>query len=217
MPVVTYALIAVNALVFFYFFMLPEPELLGFVDNYALVPAFVSSGRKLLTLFTSMFMHASLGHILGNMIFLNIFGDNLEDKLGHVKYLAYYLVCGLGASFLQILVDPSSTIPNLGASGAIAGVMGGYLLLFPREPIDVLFSFGLVLREATLPAYTMLFYWFIAQLFSGFGSLALGDQMMGGVAFFAHVGGFLTGFLFLLPFKNRLLVQRSGRSRFWPA
>ncbi len=203
-PIINYFLIGLNILVFIYMFSLGSSGLEEFIDRFALTPDHVTSGRNLLSLLTAMFLHGGLGHIFGNMLFLNIFGDNLEDKLGHVKYLLFYLICGLGASGLQILIDPNSTVPNLGASGAIAGVMGGYLLLFPRHKIDILFSFGLFLRTATVPAYFMLFYWFVAQLFAGVGSLALVDQMTGGVAYFAHIGGFLTGVLLLFPFKNRL-------------
>lgn len=199
-PFVTYLLIAVNSLVFAYMFFLPENLLENFINNYALVPALVTQGQNLISLFTSIFMHGSLGHIFGNMLFLNIFGDNLEDTLGHIGYLLFYLVCGLGASGLQILVGPSSTIPNIGASGAIAGVMGGYLVLFPRHEVDVLFAFGWVLRRVRLPAYTMLFYWFLAQLLYGVGSL--GFPQMGGIAFFAHVGGFVVGFLLIWLFRR---------------
>lgn len=202
-PIITYLTIAVNTLVFLYMFSLPESSLDVFINSYSLIPAEAIKGINLYTLITSMFLHAGLGHILGNMLFLNIFGDNLEDRLGKLKYLLFYISCGLGASFLQIIVDPTSTIPNLGASGAIAGVMGGYLLLFPNHRVDVLFSFGYLMREVTVPAYTMLFYWFIAQLFSGVGELAM--SVSGGIAFFAHIGGFLTGYLLLLPFKQKLL------------
>lgn len=203
-PFVNYILMAINVLVFGYSFLLPEDLLLSFIDKYALIPALIVQGKNLSSLITSMFLHGGLGHLIGNMLFLNIFGDNLEDKLGHIKYLLYYFVCGLGASILQIVISPGSTIPNLGASGAIAGIMGGYLVLFPRHQIDILFSFGFTLRQARVPAYFMLFYWFIAQLFSGVGSLAFMDQSMGGVAYFAHIGGFATGWLLISPFKKRL-------------
>jgi len=146
-----------------------------------------------------MFLHGGLGHIAGNMLFLNIFGDNLEDKLGHFRFFFFYLICGLGASFLQLSTDLTSTIPSLGASGAIAGVMGGYLVLFPKQQIDVLFSFGLSLRKMTVPAFTMLAYWFIAQLFSGVGTL--GMESMGGVAYFAHIGGFTSGWILISLFR----------------
>jgi len=203
-PLVSYFLIGINVLVFFFSLALPEIELEGFINDYALIPALIVQRRQLYSLLTSMFMHGGLGHLLSNMLFLNIFGDNLEDKLGHFKYLFFYLFCGLGASALQIFVQPFSQIPNLGASGAIAGVMGGYLVLFPRHKIDILFSLGWGLRQTTVPAYFMLFYWFGAQLLTGFGSLTYLDETMGGVAYFAHIGGFLTGWLLI-----RLLVRPS--------
>jgi len=203
-PFITYFLMAINILVFGYMFLLPENLLMGFIDQYAIIPSLIVKGQNLFSLVSSMFLHGGIGHIIGNMLFLNIFGDNLEDKLGHIKYLLFYLVCGLGASALQILISPASAIPNLGASGAIAGVMGGYLVLFPRQKIDILFAFGWVLRRATIPAYFMLFYWFIFQLFSGAGSLAFMDKATGGVAYFAHIGGFLAGYLLIAPFKRKL-------------
>lgn len=204
-PVVTYTLIALNVLVFLYTFLLPGDLLEEFISAFALTPAVVVQGYGLLTFLTSMFLHGSVGHILGNMLFLNIFGDNLEDRLGHFRYLLYYLACGLGASFLQILVNPHSQVPMLGASGAIAGLMGGYLVLFPQEEIDVLFSFGWTLRQVTVPAYSMLFYWFLAQLLSGVG--ALGSFDGGGVAYFAHIGGFVTGAALILPFKHQGRIE----------
>lgn len=203
-PFVNYILMAVNILVFVYTFLLPEELLMNFFDQYAIIPALVVKGKNLYSLITSMFLHGGIGHIIGNMLFLNIFGDNLEDKLGHVKYLFYYLICGLAASGLQILIDPNSVIPNLGASGAIAGIMGGYLVLFPRHRIDILFSLGWSFRRTSVPAYFMLFYWFIAQLFSGAGSLVYMDEMMGGVAYFAHIGGFLAGWLIIYLGRKRL-------------
>lgn len=202
-PWVTYSLIFLNSLVFLYMIFLPENAFEEFVFSYALIPALVSRGQRLLTLISSIFLHGSLGHIIGNMLFLNIFGDNLEDKLGPLKYLIFYLLCGLGASGLQIAVSPFSPIPMLGASGAIAGVMGGYLVLYPRQPIDVLFTFGWVIRRVQMPAYTMLFYWFLIQLLSGVGSLGIAG--MGGVAYFAHIGGFVVGFLLISSLKRSFL------------
>lgn len=197
LPVITYFLISINVIIFAATFLLPEDLLEAFFQQYALIPAFIVKGQHLYTLLTAMFLHGSIGHIVGNMLFLNIFGDNLEDRLGHFKYLFYYLLCGLGASALQILVNPHSTIPNLGASGAIAGIMGGYLVLFPRHRIDILFSLGWSVRQATVPAYFMLFYWFVIQFFVGVGSLAFVDQSQGGVAYFAHLGGFAVGWLLM--------------------
>ena len=196
-PFVTYLLIGINILVFLYMFALPETSLEGFISSYAFVPAYL--GNNPFSLLSSMFLHGGLGHIAGNMLFLNIFGDNLEDKLGHFRFFFFYLICGLGASFLQLSTDLTSTIPSLGASGAIAGVMGGYLVLFPKQQIDVLFSFGLSLRKMTVPAFTMLAYWFIAQLFSGVGTL--GMESMGGVAYFAHIGGFTSGWILISLFR----------------
>lgn len=199
-PVMTYALIAANVLVFLYMWLLPPEAIDGFINAHALIPAHIAAGKDLITLFSSLFIHGSLGHIAGNMLFLYIFGDNLEDRLGHIKYLLYYFICGLGASMLQIIVDPASTIPNIGASGAIAGLMGGYLFLFPNNKVDVLFETGPFLEHGTVPAIAMLIYWFVAQLFYGAGSLAVPD--VGGVAYSAHVGGFITGFGILF-FKNK--------------
>lgn len=191
-PIITYLLIVINSLVFINTLMFSQSELMDFVNQYALIPAQILQGENLHTLVTSMFLHGSIGHIVGNMLFLNIFGDNLEDTLGRVKYLIFYFLSGLGASFLQIATDPTSTIPNLGASGAIAGVMGGYLVLFPKHRVDTLVYFGFSASRITVPAYTMLIYWFIAQFFYGVGTLAI--PAAGGVAYFAHVGGFITGF-----------------------
>lgn len=200
-PLITRCLIAVNIVVFLYLFSLSEQQLDTFINSYALIPAVILSGNNLKSLITSMFLHSSFGHLFGNMLFLNIFGDNLEHRLGHLRFLIFYFISGLGAALAQIVISPSSLVPILGASGAIAGVMGGYLFFFPNHPIDILFSFGWVVRDATVPAWSMLFYWFFFQLISGLGSLALPQE--GGIAYFAHLGGFLTGFLFAFVFKKR--------------
>jgi membrane associated rhomboid family serine protease len=210
LPFVTYILIGINVWVFFQMFTQSEAGLMTFINQFALFPNLVIQGQQLHTLITSIFLHGGIGHILGNMLFLYIFGDNLEDRLGHIKFLVWYLFCGVAASALQIFVDPTSSIPNVGASGAIAGVMGGYLVLFPREKIDTLIPLGFFLHRATVPAYFMLFYWFVIQLFSGFGSIALVDETVGGVAYFAHIGGFLAGFLTIIPFKHYLRSHRAG-------
>ncbi len=204
-PIMTPILIAVNVLVFLYMMTLGDMELERFAVSYAVIPSDIIRGVSLATLVTSLFLHAGIGHIVGNMLFLHIFGDNLEDMLGRIRYLFYYLISGIGASILQIATNPSSDIPNIGASGAIAGLMGGYLLLFPKNRIDVLIPFGLFMSRATVPAYTMLFYWFLVQFLTGAGSLGIGNE--GGIAYFAHVGGFLTGIVLLVPFKKSL--QRS--------
>lgn len=190
---ITYLLIGLNVLVLIWMLLISEAHLDGFLSLYALVPIEIVRGNNLTTLVTSIFLHGGIMHLAGNMLFLYIFGDNLEDYFGHFKFLLFYLLSGLAASGAQILVNPLSTIPMVGASGAIAGVMGGYLALFPRHRIDVLFSFGFFLRQATVPAFTMLFYWFVFQLLSGTGGLVLIDEAAGGVAYFAHIGGFAFG------------------------
>lgn len=191
-PFFTYLLIGLNTAVFIYTISLGQFELENFIRTYSLIPAQIIQGNNLYSLFSSMFLHGSLGHLISNMLFLRIFGDNLEDHLGHFKYLIFYFMCGLGASFLQILLKSGSTIPNLGASGAIAGLMGSYLVLFPYHEIEVLFVFGFLFRKATVPAMSMLVYWIVFQFLSGFGQLAVSSA--GGVAYFAHIGGFFTGF-----------------------
>ncbi len=202
-PFVNYLLIIINVAICIYTYTLPLPALEDFFNRFALTPALVLQGQNLLSFLTSMFLHAGLGHLLGNMLFLHIFGDNLEDYFGHFRYLIFYLACGLAADFAQIFIDPTSSIPQVGASGAIAGVMGGYLLLYPKHQIDILFSFGWWYDQATLPAWTMLFYWFLAQFFAGVGSLGMVEE--GGVAYFAHLGGFLAGMI--------LVKLRGGRKR----
>ena len=199
-PILTYALIFLNVIIFLYTISLPGENLERFFYSFSLIPFFVTKGERLYSFFTSMFLHASFGHLISNMIFLNIFGDNLEAKLGKIKYLLFYFLCGISASIFQIFTNPSSKIPMVGASGAIAGLMGGYLYLFPKRKIDVLFSFGWFLRVVTLPAWTMLFYWFFYQLIYGLGSLTL--PSIRGIAYFAHIGGFLTGFLTIKLWKK---------------
>lgn len=189
-PFVTYGLILANVAIFGYMLLLGS-EADAFVDRYALIPNEVIHGRDLMTLLTAMFLHGGFGHIIGNLLFLNIFGDNLEEHFGHLRFLIFYLGAGLAGSALQIAIDPSSTIPNLGASGAIAGVMGGYLVLFPHARVDILWSFGFF-GVSTVPASAMLVYWILFQFLFGFGSLGVGQ---GGVAYFAHIGGFAFGYL----------------------
>ena len=201
-PIITYLLIAANILIFVYMLLLPENLIDGFINSYGLIPAQITSGQNLITFITSMFIHGSIGHLAGNMIFLNIFGDNLENRLGHLKYLLFYFICGFVASIAQILVDPGSIIPQIGASGAIAGLMGGYLVLFPQNRVDVLFSFGRIISRGTVPAFAMRIYWFVFQMFSGVGSLA-SSQDIGGVAYLAHIGGFAAGFGIISIFKKR--------------
>ncbi|WP_068113648.1 rhomboid family intramembrane serine protease [Tropicimonas marinistellae] len=197
-PYVTIGLIAINVLVFLSTWHLfgDERALLRFYSEYALVPAFPSLHSYL----TSMFLHGGIFHILGNMLFLWIFGDNLEDEMGHLGFLLFYLASGVAAGFVHVTLSPGSMVPTVGASGAIAGVMGGYLLLFPRARIDILLIIIILIRIFTVPAWTMLVIWFGMQLVGG----AASDPNTGGVAYWAHAGGFVAGAIFALPVWLRL-------------
>jgi|TARA_B100001964_G_scaffold228142_1_gene278896 membrane associated rhomboid family serine protease len=193
-PIITYLLILLNILVFFYEVLLGSQNLLNdFIYDYGLVPLDISNGNRLYTLFTSMFMHGGFMHIFGNMLYLWIFGDNIEDYLGRTRFFEFYILSGLAASVLQIIVNPLSIIPNIGASGAIAGVLGAYLVTFPRAKVHCIVIFGFFIKWIKLPAFFVLFFWFVLQLFSGIGSLEYGTQGSGGVAYFAHIGGFIAG------------------------
>ena len=199
-PVVTYAIVAINVLVFIQQLALSPEELHHFFAHYGVVPARL----QLSDLFTSMFLHGGFMHLIGNMWFLWIYGDNVEDVLGRIKYLAFYLTGGVAGSLLQIAADPNTTIPNIGASGAIAAVMGAYLLKFPHARVLTLIPLFVVFFTRELPAYIILIYWFILQFFSGVGTLAESSTgASGGIAFFAHVGGFLMGMLLIKVLPSR--------------
>jgi membrane associated rhomboid family serine protease len=187
-PVVTYVLIALNALVFF--LELSSGE--AFIERWAFVPTrfLANPVADFPTLFTSMFMHAGWVHLLGNMLYLWIFGDNVEDRLGHGTFTVFYLLCGLGATFAQLAVSVGSNVPNLGASGAIAGVLGAYLIMFPRGRVNVLMGRAIV----AMPALVVLGLWILLQIFSSVGTFTTSEQTSGGgVAYMAHIGGFVTG------------------------
>jgi len=202
-PLVTYALIALNALLFFV-------ELSGgdaFIGKWAFVPSrfLANPFGDLLTLFTSMFMHAGWIHLGGNMLYLWIFGDNVEDRFGHIKFTIFYLLCGLAATFAQLVFSLGSNVPNLGASGAIAGVLGAYILLFPQAKVRVLQG----QRVIQVPALIVIGLWIVLQFFSGIGSIANAAQT-GGVAYMAHIGGFLAGFALTFLFRGSPRAQATG-------
>jgi len=197
-PYVTYSLIAINVLVFVITLPVMQDggfEARRFLADYALVPAFLSEGQGWQGLFTSMFLHAGFLHILGNMLFLWIFGDNLEEDFGHVGFLLFYLASGVGAGLIHWMAAPGSLVPTVGASGAIAGVMGGYLLMYPRAKVDILFIIVIIFKIVPVPAWLMLGIWFALQLFNG----AASDPDLGGVAYWAHAGGFIVGFALTVP------------------
>ena len=194
-PVVTYTLIALNIL----FFMAELIAGDAFIMAWSFVPVrfLADPAGDFFTIFTSMFMHAGLLHIGGNMLYLWIFGDNVEDRFGHLKYLIFYLVCGLAATFAQLAFSMGSDIPNLGASGAIAGVLGAYIVMFPQERVKVLLGNTV----SSVSALIVIGGWIVLQFFSGIGSLAnTGDT--GGVAYMAHIGGFAAGFALTLVFRG---------------
>jgi membrane associated rhomboid family serine protease len=187
-PVVTVVLVAVNLLAFLYQSTLPLPEMESFVRRYGMVPAAFSWADVV----TSMFLHGGLAHLLSNLLSLWIFGDNIEDRLGHGRYLAFYLLTGAAAALAHLYADPSSAVPTIGASGAIAGVMGGYLVLYPHSRV-ITWLPPLFLVE--VPAVLFLGLWFFLQVVSGVGNqlAAVPGEAVGGIAFWAHVGGFVVG------------------------
>lgn len=205
-PFVTYAIIAVNIAVFLWQMSLDQRAENFFIASYGVIPARILSGDGFETLVTSMFLHGGFMHIAGNMLFLWVFGDNLEDELGHGPFALFYAVSGLGAAAAQILAGPASTVPMVGASGAIAGVMGAYLLFFPKARVDVLFIIVIIFKVFPLPAWIVLGAWFGLQIFNGAATPLDG----GGVAYFAHVGGFVVGFFWVLP-----KWIREGGPDFW--
>lgn len=192
----TWGLILINFGVYFYLAQNPVMNA-NAIQRYALVPADVSQGRHLGTLVTSMFLHASLLHVGGNMLFLWIFGNNVEDQLGEIKYLILYFASGIAGSLLQVYITPTSTIPTLGASGAISGVLAAYVLYFPRARV---LTFIVPFFIFTLSAYIFIGYWIALQLLDAYLSLGVSG---GGVAFFAHIGGFVTGLILGILFRPR--------------
>src|SRR5580658_5707520 len=203
-PIVTTLLIVACALVFFFELSLDEYSRDYFINQYGLVPAHLWPP----TLVTSMFLHGGWAHIVGNMLFLWAFGKSLEDAMGHSKFLAFYLICGVAAGIAHVAINSYTRLPTVGASGAIAGVMGAYLVKFPRASIHSLILIIVFPVMVDIPAAFVLVYWFITQLFSEYGSITQTQVVNGGVAYAAHIGGFITGMI---------LVQFMGaRTRYFP-
>ena len=200
-PFVTYLLIGVNVLVFLYEAVLPRQELLALTNTFGMVPVRLALWREnpmeLLTLFTSMYLHGGWLHLLGNILYLWIFGNNVEDRTGHGGFFLFYTLCGVVAALVEALIGPGQTVPMIGASGAVAGVLGAYVLLFPRARVFVLVPLFFFFFTMRVPAVLMLGFWFVLQLIGGTAGLGVPMQS-GGVAYWAHVGGFLAGML-LLP------------------
>jgi membrane associated rhomboid family serine protease len=156
----------------------------------------------IITLVTSMFLHGGWLHLGGNMLYLWVFGDNVEDKLGHMRYLSFYLICGIAASLLHIYIEPTSTMPSLGASGAISGVLGAYIVMFPKARVLTLIPIFIFIQITELPAYIILGFWFILQFLNGMLSVKYALASSGGVAWWAHIGGFVAGLILVVPFRK---------------
>jgi membrane associated rhomboid family serine protease len=215
-PVANWTLIIVNFLVFFVE-LAQGPHAEAFLSRWALIPAALTGAVSpppgalppVLTIFTAMFLHGGWGHILGNMLFLWIFGDNVEDAMGSLRYVVFYLLCGVIASLAQVAMMPDATVPNLGASGAISGVLGAYILMYPRARVTVVIPLFLLFPFLDVPAWLMLGLWFLTQFTNGLASLANTVQT-GGVAFWAHIGGFVAGLVLVNFFRRRRYVPQ------WP-
>ena len=207
-PYVTYALMAMNIGIFLsYWPLFSDPRALNmFFYDWAMVPWLLREHGTWYTLISSMFLHGGFLHLGGNMLFLWIFGDNMEDEMGHIGFLLFYLACGVLAGLAHYVSAPGSQIPTVGASGAIAGVMGGYMLLFPKARVDILIILIIIFRIITIPAWIMLALWFAMQIMGS----AASDPDAGGVAYWAHTGGFVVGLLLTLP----VFILKGGR-RFW--
>jgi membrane associated rhomboid family serine protease len=200
LPVVNYMLIAINAVVFFYQISLgSEGAIQEFITTYGVVPVEIMAGQDLHTLLTSMFMHGGWAHIIGNMMFLWVFGDNIEDAFGHLGYLVFYLVTGFAASAAHILLNPTSEIPSVGASGAISGVLGAYIVFFGGNAVRVLIGYFVT----SLPAWMMIGLWAVTQFINAYGALAETAQT-GGVAYAAHAGGFIAGVIIALLLRGTI-------------
>ena len=225
-PYVTYGIIALNAAAWVFVQGLgSNPALVNSLCTLGLIPGEVlgtvepgtrfqigpetwcvlSDGRPVYTLFTSMFLHGGWMHILGNMWFMWVFGNNVEDSMGHARFAVFYLLCGLAAAAAQIISDPASSIPMVGASGAIGGVMGAYIVLYPRVHVHMLIFLGFFVTTVAVPAIFMLGYWIVIQVIGGFASIG---AQGGGTAFWAHVGGFVAGMVLILVFRKPELVNR---------
>ncbi len=229
LPWTNIGLIVLNFLVFFYELAVGatggDDAVSSLVQNYGLVPCeytthcAIVAGAPIplwITLFTSMFLHGGWSHILGNMVYLFVFGNHVERSMGHLRHLAFYLLCGLGANALEIATAVDSSLPGLGASGAIAGVLGGFLVLYPTSRIGTLIPLGFLVFPARIHAWVFIAFWFVLQLFSGIASVGGDAATAGGVAYWAHVGGFLAGVLLIRPFtlSDRVRQLQNYHTRF---
>jgi membrane associated rhomboid family serine protease len=203
-PYITVTIIVLNALAWLYELMLPPESLNVFLQLYGVVPAYFHAS----TLVTSMFLHGGWSHVIGNMWYLWIFGDNVEDRLGHGRFIVFYLLCGIVAALGQTLIDPTSTLPTIGASGAIAGVMGAYFVLYPNSRVLTLVTLIIFWQVIEVPAIVLLGFWFLMQLVNAGAIAATASAGSGGVAFMAHVAGFITGIIGVFVFRQRQRTEQ---------
>ena len=208
-PFVTVAIIVLNVAAFLYEFSMDPYELNFFIAHYGVIP----TRFQWMDVLTSIFLHGGWMHLIGNMWFLWIYGDNVEDILGHSQYLLFYLLCGVAATMVHIAFNMDSRAPTIGASGAIAGVMGAYVVKFPHSRITTLVPITIFLTTVDIPAYFILLYWFVIQFFSGVGSVGHSHLSQGGVAWFAHIGGFLAGVALILVMRTEKRWSHGPGSR----
>ena len=203
-PLITWTLILLNVLIYFWQSQLSEMEMVEFFYSFGVVPRILltaDSGR-IWTLFTSMFLHGNIGHLIGNMWILGLFGDNVEDRMGRFSLLVFYILTGIFAGIVHILVNPASMVPTIGASGAIAGVMAGYFFLFPLARVTAIIPIFIFPYFIRVPSFIFIGIWFVTQLY--YGALALEVTSFGGIAWWAHIGGFLFGSLTYRFFRKRI-------------
>ncbi len=204
-PLVNTLLIVANIVVFLHQIFLPENETRMFIEEYGAIPGLIAGGSHYSTLLTSMFLHGGILHILGNLLYLFIFGDNVEGLMGSARYFVFYILCGMGAALSHIWSDPHSSLPMVGASGAISGVLGAYMISYPKARVLVLLPIFFYISTFRVPALVVLGLWFLNQLLSGF---LRAEDGMGGVAWFAHIGGFVIGLVLVKLFARRPRRER---------
>lgn len=217
-PIVNWILIGVNIFMFLVELSF-GPDIERFIDVFGLVPARlldIPSLGQVTTIFTSMFLHGGWLHLISNLLALYIFGDNIEDRIGHRRYLVFYLVCGLIAALIHIAFNSNSPVPTIGASGAISGVLGAYFILYPGARVITLIPLFILPWFVEIPAVFYLGFWFLSQLFNGALSIAVGAQTYGGVAWWAHAGGFLAGLLLVGLFQQRRYIRRTYVDEYYP-
>jgi membrane associated rhomboid family serine protease len=212
-PYVVQALLVVNIAIFLYQLTLSERELFDFIYRWGVVPAYVSEGDRLYTLITCAFLHGGWVHLIGNMLFLWIFGDNVEDVFGHLGFALFYALTAVLASGAQVLINTGNMTPMVGASGAIAGILAAYLRMFPHGRIRTVIMIGIFPLMLLVPAWLQIGFWIFLQFLNGFMTIGVNTEATGGVAYFAHIGGFVAGLVLVGLFKNNAALARQRAAR----